>query len=391
MKKGNDLHTAMSKGSQASNSWLPLLHWLWLLVLSLTRIKNFLLNKAYKPIKSFQKNVLLKAPTKTQTAKATKLTNMNPTHRYIKWGVMLLFAFLAKFAAAQTGPYQFTGNDDVCIGQTKNYGVTKVPGSTYSWTITPGTEGVDWNLTITDNTITVKWLKAGTYTVSVAETNADNCTGDAVQITVTVHDLPVCSITGPDNICPGSTNVYSGPNPAPPGTYTYNWSIIGDATISGASNAQNVSVVANNICGSYTLTLVLTNEFGCASTCTQTYNITAPPVVLNPPKDTLVSSCLTQAQVDAAFADWLARVTSSGGCTLVVTNDATAAPPACGGSVTVTWTAKSPCEADVIKSATFTVTKPEPVVVAPPSALTVKSCDYTDQAALNAAFQTWLG
>ena len=86
---------------------------------------------------------------------------------------MLLFAIFAKVATAQTGPFQYTGDDNVCLNQTKSYGVTNVAGSTYSWTITPGTAGVDWNLTSSGNTITVQWLKAGTYTISVVETNSE--------------------------------------------------------------------------------------------------------------------------------------------------------------------------------------------------------------------------
>jgi hypothetical protein len=386
MKTVKHLQTAIKKGIRATGSWLTLLHWLRLLVLSLTRIKSELPGKGFhEPAMPPKKYILLEAETKTKKL-TTKLTSMFPAHRYTRWGFLFLFVFLGKFATAQTGPYQFTGNDDVCIDQTKNYGVTKVPGSTYTWTITPGTEGVDWNLTISDNTITVKWLKAGTYTISVIEINEYNCSSDAVQIQVTVHELPVCSITGPNNICPGSTNTYS----APSGTYTYSWSISGNATIPGATNGETVSVLANNSCGSYTLTLVITNANGCTSTCSQTYDITTPPVVLTAPADTIVSSCLTQAQVDAAYSDWLARVISSGGCTLVVTNDAQAAPPVCGGSVTVKWTAKSPCEVDVTKTATFTVTPATPVVITTPVATTVSACDYADQAALDAAFQAWL-
>ena len=271
MKKVNDLHTAINKSSQATSFWLPLLQWLRLLELSLTRIKIFRPGIVfYEPAIPSENDILLETPTQTETLKTTKLTSMNPAYRYIKWGVMLLFAFLTKFATAQTGPFQFTGDDNVCMGQTKSYGVTNVAGSTYSWTITPGSEGVDWNLTISNNTITVKWLKSGTYSISVVETNSDNCSGDAVQIQVTVYELPVCSITGNDNVCPGSTNTYS----APAGMSMYNWSITGNATIPGATNGQTVSVVANNTCGSYTLTLVITNTNGCTSTCEKTFEIT---------------------------------------------------------------------------------------------------------------------
>jgi len=151
MKK-RDTHTATNKGGQGSGAWLSLLQWLRLLVLSLSRINHYKPDRAfYKPILSSQNHILAENSTKTQTLTATKLTKMNPAHKYLKWSVLLLFAFMAKFASAQTstptGPYQFTGDDNVCVGQTKNYGVADVPGSTYSWSITGGTAGTNWIMT----------------------------------------------------------------------------------------------------------------------------------------------------------------------------------------------------------------------------------------------------
>src|SRR6266496_5064308 len=150
MKKLSELHTAISKGSQATNSWLPLLQWLRLLVLSLTRIKVFITGIFFhEPVTPSQNHTLLKPTTKTEEIKTTKLTDMKPANRYIKWGVMLLFVFVAKFASAQSGPFPFTGNDNVCLNATKSYGVTDVPTSSYSWTITPGVAGTDWVMTVT--------------------------------------------------------------------------------------------------------------------------------------------------------------------------------------------------------------------------------------------------
>src|SRR6476661_4047823 len=100
-----DRHTAINTWGLKPGGWLFLLQWLRLLVLSLARINHYKPDKAfYKPIISHQNNILLKAPTKTQNSKATKLTNMIPAHRYTKWGLLLLFAFLTKFATAQTQP-----------------------------------------------------------------------------------------------------------------------------------------------------------------------------------------------------------------------------------------------------------------------------------------------
>src|SRR5437773_1824295 len=171
MKKFSDTQIARNKRSQATNTWSALLQCLRLLVLSLTRMRIFIAgNVIQRPVPILQNHVLLKPTTKTEKIKTTKLTGMKPANRFIKWGVMLLFVFVATFATAQVGPFPLTGDDNVCVGQTKSYGVTETPGSSYAWTITPGIAGTDWVLTLTSasgNTITVQWLTPGTYTLSV--------------------------------------------------------------------------------------------------------------------------------------------------------------------------------------------------------------------------------
>ena len=360
MKKVNDIHAIENKCSLLAGFWLHLLEWLRLLVLSLTRIKAFFAGLFFHEPDPPSENYILAETTTKQKIKTQRQTNMKPVNRYIKWGVTLLLVVFAKCATAQSeGPFPLTGNDNVCIGQTKSYGVTENPGSTYSWTITPGAAGTDWVLTPTSasgNTITVQWLTAGTYTLSVTETNSSGCPGDAVPIQITVNPLPVCSITGPNNICPGSSNGYS----APAGMSTYDWSISGDATIVGATNGETVSVLANNICGSFTLTLTITNANGCTSTCNQTFDIkdTEAPVVTGTIAPSTIEGCgptdapaaaTTVAALealgiqiaDACTPDANLVVTSSdassGTCPLVITRTYTITD-ACGNSTTVTQT-----------------------------------------------------
>jgi hypothetical protein len=73
-------------------------------------------------------------------------------------------------------------------------------------------------------------------------------------------------------------------------------------------------------------------------------------------------ACMTQGDLDAAFTIWLnsAVATVTGECEIdLITYDATEAPPVCGGSVVVTWTATSTCDTDtLIETRTFTVTPP---------------------------------
>ncbi len=82
----------------------------------------------------------------------------------------------------------------------------------------------------------------------------------------------------------------------------------------------------------------------------------ATPIVLTVPLNKTEACCQSQAIINASYTAWLASVTYSGGCNLIVTNNSNGVPSACGGSVTVTWTAKSSCQVDVVESATFAVT-----------------------------------
>src|SRR5206468_10605593 len=77
-----------------------------------------------------------------------------------------------------------------------------------------------------------------------------------------------------------------------------------------------------------------------------------------------------QAALDAAFQAWLATASVSGGCTPVLTNNATGAGTLCsGGAVTVTFTATDLCQAPTA-TATFTVTPTTPARLTTPTATT---------------------
>ncbi|MFL5745953.1 MAG: beta strand repeat-containing protein, partial [Niastella sp.] len=143
---------------------------------------------------------------------------------------------------------------------------------TYQWSpttyLTPAT-GIG-------QTVTTTPTAAGTFNYCVVATTAAGCASSPVCVDVVAKPIPTCSITGASIVCPAATTTYSAPAIA---GYTYKWTISGGATISGSSTGQTVTVVANNTCGTYTLTLVTTLN-GCSSTpCTQIVNVvdnTAP-------------------------------------------------------------------------------------------------------------------
>src|SRR5688500_12457768 len=284
MKKISNQYKTKNIGTEASIFWLRVAQACWLLMFLIRRSKYYLYGIFFhdpdKPISQLSTSQTIAYPNKTNNQNASIMKSVNRT---IKWLAMLLIATVWTNAVmAQTGPYPQTGDHSVCINDTKLYGVIDVPTSTFVWSVAPGVAGTDWVITSTGhNTISIKWLKTGTYTVQVQETSGANCIGDPKVITVIVNPLPVCFITGPNNICPGSTNIYN----APTGMATYSWSISGNATIPGATNGQTVSVLANNSCGSYTLTLTITDANGCTNTCNEEFDITAPPIVLTAPSN----------------------------------------------------------------------------------------------------------
>ncbi len=142
--------------------------------------------------------------------------------------------------------------------------------------------------------------------------------------------------------------------------------------------------------GATTVTWTATSTCGTPVMASATFTVTdASAVVLTPPADMTVGECMTQVDVDAAFSTWLGGVSSSGGCSVMISDNSAGAPDACGGDVTVVFTASSDCEADVTGSATFTVTDASAVVLTPPADMTVGEC--MTQVDVDAAFSTWLG
>ncbi|MCC6724603.1 MAG: T9SS type A sorting domain-containing protein, partial [Saprospiraceae bacterium] len=164
-----------------------------------------------------------------------------------------------------------------------------------------------------------------------------------------------------------------------------------------ASGGCNGNLINNNIgapsaCGGSTdVTFTYFSE--CPSqtlNCTRTFAVAAPPtVVLTCPINTTVASCQSQAAINAQFQAWLATASASGGCNGNLINNNIGAPPACGGSTTVTFTYNSNCSPfTTVCSATFTVETAPTAVLNCPANFTATACQT--QSAVNAQFQAWL-
>ena len=81
------------------------------------------------------------------------------------------------------------------------------------------------------------------------------------------------------------------------------------------------------------------------SSSSHTFQINCPilPVVLTCPVNQTEAVGQTQAAINFAFATWLGTASGSGGCNGDLTNNNVGAPPATGGSTTVTFTYTSTC------------------------------------------------
>jgi hypothetical protein len=201
----------------------------------------------------------------------------------------------------------------------------------YQWSpttyLTPAT-GIGQNVTTTPTV-------AGTFNYCVVATTAAGCSSSPICVDATAKPIPTCSITGASTVCPGATTTYSAPAIA---GYTYNWTISGGATISGSTTGQTVTVVANNTCGTYTLTLVTTLN-GCSSApCTLVVNVVdnTAPVASAPATQSF--QCLTLVPAPGTL-------TATDNCSGNITATGVDAQVAngCGYTITRTWTFTDAC------------------------------------------------
>jgi hypothetical protein len=292
-----------------------------------------------------------------------------------------------------------TANPDrvYCHGQPISIALSGTNVTSWQWTNSNPAIGIP--ASGTNNPITGTATNTGTSPISgtvivtpIFTQGGVSCPGTPDTFLVTVNPLPPCSITGPNNVCPGTTNTYT----TTAGMSTYSWSISGNGTISGSATGQNVSVVAGATCGSYTLTVTITNSNGCSSTCSQTFTITDtinPVITLTP--STALGCNPTPAQVATAFG--AATVTDN--CSNGLTATGIIAPEVVSGcqvSVTKDWTVADACGNISTASQTVTFTRDNtpptltcptvpPICIVPGNNYTIPPLAASDNCSANSA------
>ncbi|MDR2979691.1 MAG: hypothetical protein LBV02_04540 [Bacteroidales bacterium] len=123
------------------------------------------------------------------------------------------------------------------------------------------------------------------------------CESDMDTLNITVRTLPVCGITGPDTVCPGSITAYV----APDHMRSYAWSITGSAAVTGSTDQHAVSIQAADTCQTaFNVSLTLTDSNGCVSSCHSAVRIASPSIKVTAPANKTVEAC------DLAFVAMLA-------------------------------------------------------------------------------------
>ena len=226
------------------------------------------------------------------------------------------------------------------------------------------------------------------YFVDLVDVNGCTVTCTA-RIVAPTYAPPPCNIATVDATCDGASDGSAkiATVPANYTEYLFEWYALPDED----NVISNDTMITGLIAGDYKLVITDTSL-----TIPQSVNCTGTvgdrdPVTLICPNDTFVTTCLTSSEVAAAFDEWMARVIVINSDSMLTTDwDSTTYPDACGDSVSVVWTLHDECAIPGTCTAYFKVPDDTPVSVTGPSDMTVTHCDYADQAALDAAFTTWI-
>ncbi|MEL1253453.1 gliding motility-associated C-terminal domain-containing protein [Flavobacterium sp. DGU38] len=182
--------------------------------------------------------------------------------------------------------------------------------------------------------------------------NSGLCSGNDIatsEATVTVNAPTGCSITGTSGpVCLSSSNVYT----APANMTTYAWSLpsatANGATITSASNAQSVTVLAGSTCNTTFKLLLTTTLNGCSSTCEKIVTVndtTAPTWTTAAASLNVTLQCSDVSGLATAQASFPVATDNCGGTVTYTKISGSFMAGSCinSGTYTNTWEAKDVC------------------------------------------------
>ncbi|MDD4602603.1 MAG: T9SS type A sorting domain-containing protein [Bacteroidales bacterium] len=221
-----------------------------------------------------------------------------------------------------------TGQDTVCAGTTNHVYTTQTGMSNYTWTVSAGGT-ITAGGTSTSSSATVSWIGPGTQSVSVNYKNSLGCAAMiATSLPVLVYPLPTPAITGPTQVCIGSTeNSYSTES----GMTNYLWTISSGGTITaGGTDTSNTVTIKWNTSGSQTVKVNYTNSNGCQAPQQTVLNVTVhslPVPVITGPSPVCINSTNNIYSTLSGMTNYLWTVSTGG----VITSGAGTS------SITVSW------------------------------------------------------
>jgi len=256
-----------------------------------------------------------------------------------------------------------TINLDVDSTSQLNATVTPAPSTyanyTFKWTSILGGAGSLSNDTLFNPVFTAREAGTDSFIVTVTQRAAPNCVAKDTVVVTVISSNPPCGITGPNPVCPKTTNTYiydfnldSTADPIP-ANYKAKWTLpaadnTNGATLGANDSSNSVQVTAGAQCKtSYRLVLTLTNFSGLNTVVCDTV-ITVDvksELTITCPKDTTLTC---GASIDPATSTGLPTVPNNGCGVKVTYNDV----------ITRTWTAVDSC--GNTKTCTQTITVPGP-------------------------------
>ena len=169
-----------------------------------------------------------------------------------------------------------TGPQTICGPSSGNVYITQAGMSNYGWTVSAGGL-ITGGGTSTSNTVTVTWSAIGPQWVKVSYTSTGGCsTPSPTQYDVTVHSLPVPTLTGPNTACQeGSSQQYTTES----GMTNYTWSVSSVGTVmAGGGLNDNTVTVGWSASGAQTVSVGYSSSAGCSSSTPAVYNVTVNPL-----------------------------------------------------------------------------------------------------------------